>query len=98
MFFSIKYQILKFSQRKEVSSKTEEQKIKSDWQNIIGKINKSALDKSQALYLKKDGELVVGVASNIWLQEMSFYKEEIKKELNKKGDIVKSIRFTIQRD
>lgn len=94
-FFSIKQQLFKFFDRPNISLKLEEQKIKTSWQDIIESVNKSARDKSQALYINETGELVVSVINNMWLQELSFYKEEIKKQLREKNSVVKSIRLVV---
>ena len=93
MFFGIKPEILRFLKRKEVLFGMEEQNIKTDWQNIVSKVNKKARNKSFPNHMTKDGELVVKVANSIWMQELSFLKEDIKKEINKKSTIVKSIRL-----
>ena len=93
MFFGIKPEILRFLKRKEVLVGMEEQNIKTDWQNIVSKVNKKARDKSFPTHMTKDRELVVKVVNNMWMQELSFFKEDIKKEINKKSTIVKSIRF-----
>jgi len=101
MLLNIKSQLARFLKRPELAIKLEEQKIITSWQDTITSINKSAQDKSQALYIKKDGELVVRVVDHLWLQEMTFYKEDIKQALNlklsaeqnKKEETIKSIRF-----
>lgn len=93
MFFGIKPEILRFLKRKEVLFGMEEQNIKTDWQNIVSKVNKKARNKSFPTHMTKDGELVVKVVNSIWMQELSFLKEDIKKEINKKSTIVKSIRL-----
>ena len=107
MFIGVKYQILKFSQRKDVSLKLREQYIKINWQSIIEKIHKSARNKSQALYIQsnnKHNELIIGVSSTLWMQELSFYKEDIKKEINNifipaqdkgRDTIIHSVRLVI---
>lgn len=94
MLTSIKSFILRFQNSPGVSIKLEEQRIKASWQDILGEVDKNARGKSEALYLKENGELVVGVVNNMWMQELSFRKEDIKKQLQKESNIVKSIRFT----
>lgn len=92
MFVSIRSHIAKFARRPEVSQKLEEEKVKNDWQDIIESINKSARGKSQALYVSSRGELVVRVKDHLWLQEFSFYKEDIRKAVSKRASI-KDIRL-----
>lgn len=92
MFIKIKPFILKFSKKPEITRGLEEEKIKEEWQDIIGVINKSARDKSQALYIDSKGELVIKVKNHLWLQEMSFYKEDIKKAV-RKNKTIKSIKL-----
>lgn len=93
MFHSIKFFITKFQGRSDVSLKLQEQKIKASWQDVVSSIEENARGKSKVVYLKEDGELVVGVVNNMWMQEFSFRKEDIKKELQKQTNSVKSIRF-----
>ncbi len=94
MFIRIRSYIAKFSKRPEISPNLESEIIKKEWQNTVGAVNKSARDKSQALYVNQRGELVVRVKDHLWLQELAFYKEEIRKKLAKTSSI-KSIRLII---
>lgn len=94
MFIRIRSYIAKFVKRPEISPSLKSEEIKKEWQNIVSAINKSARDKSQALYINQAGELVVRVKDHLWLQELTFYKEEIRKELAKTSSI-KSIRMII---
>jgi hypothetical protein len=93
MFFNIRRQLKNFSQKPELKIGLQGEDIKNNWDSVIKKINKNAQGKSKALYLKKDGTLVVKVTSHTWLQEMVFYQEEIKKEINKKDVNIKKVRF-----
>ena len=92
MFVDIKPYILKFSKRPEVVAGLHEQRLISDWQNIVGSVNKSARDKSKALYVDSGGELVVRVRDHLWLQELAFCKNEIEKDVGKNTQI-KSVRL-----
>ena len=92
MFTRIKPVIFKFSKKPEITRGLDEERIKEEWQDIIGLINKSARDKSQALYINDKGELVIKVKNHLWLQEMSFYKEDIKKAVLK-NKTIKSIKL-----
>jgi hypothetical protein len=94
MFIRIRSYVAKFVKRPEVKENLSREAIKKEWQNIVGAVNKSARDKSQALYVNQAGELVVRVKDHLWLQELTFYKEEIRKELAKTSSI-KSIRMII---
>lgn len=85
MFFAIRRQLKKFSEKPELKLGLQSEDIKNNWDGVIKKINKNAQGKSKALYLKKDGTLVVKVANHTWLQEMVFYQEEIKQAINKKA-------------
>lgn len=93
MFQRIKPFIARFQSRPDVSLKLQEQRIKASWQNVMGSLDENARGKSKVVYLKEDGELVVGVVNNMWMQEFSFRKEDIKKELQKQTNSVKTIRF-----
>lgn len=95
MFWGIKSELLKFLKRKEVVFGLEEQKVKENWESIMRSVNKNACEKSIPLYIKKDKELVVRVINNMWIQELSFLKEDIKKEINRKSPIVEKIKFII---
>lgn len=95
MFVNIKPYIAKFLNRPNIIQKLQEQQVKNEWQDIIETFNKSARDKSEALYIKENGELVVKVVNHLWLQEMMFYKKEIEEELTKKYKTVKSLRLVI---
>ena len=94
MFIRIRSYIARFVKRPEISPNLRSEEIKKEWQNIVSAINKNARDKSQALYVNQAGELVVRVKDHLWLQELTFYKEEIRKELAKTSSI-KSIRMII---
>ncbi|MFY9457945.1 MAG: DciA family protein [Candidatus Spechtbacterales bacterium] len=94
MLISIRSYIAKFSKRPDINQNLEEQILKSQWQDIVSSVNKSARDKSQALYINKSGDLVVKVRNHLWLQELTFYKEEIRKKLTKTSS-VKSIKLII---
>jgi len=95
VFRRIKYQIQRFSQRPKLSEGLETEKIKSDWQKIVKKVNKNAIDKSQALYVNNDKELIVRVVDHLWLQEMYLYRAFIEKEVLDKNKIIKSVRFIV---
>lgn len=95
MLQNIKFFIIKFQNRSDITLKTQEDKIIAGWQDVVGIVNENARGKSKVAYLKEDGELVVGVVNNMWIQELSFQKEGIKKELQKKTNVVKSIRFVV---
>lgn len=92
MFIRIRSHIAKFAKRPEIRQNLQGEMLKTEWQNIVGSINKSAKDKSKALYVNERGELVVRVRDHAWLQELTFYKEEIKKKLAKTSS-VKSVRL-----
>lgn len=94
MFIRIRSYIARFVKRPEISVNLQCEIIKREWQNTVSAINKSARDKSQALYINQRGELVVRVVNHAWLQELTFYKEEIRKKLAKTSSI-KSIRLII---
>lgn len=93
MFISIRPLINRFVQRAPITVKFQEQRIQNDWQTIIGRIHKSARDKSQALYLKDDGELVVKVVNHLWLQELSFYREQLLREIKKEYRTITKLRL-----
>jgi len=95
VFFSIRRQLKKFSQKPDVKLGFQGEDIKLNWEEVIKKINKNAQGKSQALFIEKKGTLVVKVVSHIWLQEMVYYQEEIKSAVNKKDKNIKKVRFTI---
>jgi len=95
MLQSIRPFLLKFSSRPEITLKLQEQQLIKGWQDIMGSINKSARGKSQALYLKDNGELVVRAANHLWLQELSFYAEEVRQRLAKKYKKVERVRFVV---
>ena len=95
MFRSIKSQIFKFSKKPEVSEGLEVEGIKTGWQNIIKSINKEAVGKTEALYVNKNKELVVRVVDHLWLQEMSYQRDYIVKELSRRNKSINSIRFII---
>lgn len=95
MLQSIRPFLLKFSARPQISAKLQEQQVIKMWQDIMASVHKSAREKSQALYLKDDGELVVQVANHLWLQELSLYKEDVRKRLSKKYPKVRQVRFVI---
>jgi hypothetical protein len=95
MFFSIRRKLNSFANNPILKLGFENEEVKRDWNSIIKKINKNAEGKSKALYLKKDGTLVVGVVSHTWLQEMVFYEEEVKRLINKKNKSIKKVKFTL---
>ena len=94
MFVGIKSYILKFSKRPDISQSLEEQNIKKNWQEIVGSINKSARGKSEALYVNQRGELLVRAKDHLWLQELTFYKEDIKRAVSQNPSI-KSVRLVV---
>lgn len=93
MFFGIKKELANFLKRRGVALGLEEQNVKANWQSIIKGVNRSAVGKSNPLYITKDKVLVVRVENNMWMQELSFLKENIKKEINRKSPIVEDIKF-----
>jgi len=93
MFFSIRRKLRDFTNNPILKLGFQGEEIKHNWDDVIKKINRNAEGKSQALYLKKDGTLVVKVASHTWLQEMVFYQEEIKQVINKKNGNIKKVQF-----
>ena len=95
MFFSIRRKLRDFTNNPILRIGFQGEDIKHNWDEVIKKINKNAIGKSRALYLKKDGTLVVKVASHTWLQEMVFYEKEIREAINKKNESVKKIQLLI---
>lgn len=95
MFFRIRRQLKIFSQKPELKIGLQGEDIKNNWDGAIKKINKNAQGKTKALFIKKDGTLVVRVANHAWLQEMVFYQEEIKQEINRKDVNIKKVQFTL---
>lgn len=93
MFFSIRRHLKNFSQNPEIKLGLQGEDIKLNWEGVIKKINKNAQGKSQALFIKRDGTLVVKVVSHIWLQEMVYYQEEIKEAVNKEDKTIKKVQF-----
>jgi len=94
MFSGIKPILHRFSQRRELSVKLDEQRIKKDWQKIIQTTNRQAVGKSEALEVKNK-TLIVKVVNNLWLQEMFFYRHELDKKLARYNKDIVSIRFVL---
>ncbi|GAB4424591.1 MAG: hypothetical protein OHK0032_19050 [Thermodesulfovibrionales bacterium] len=63
--------------------------IRKEWSNIFG----SPLSLHMWPSSLKNGELLISVDSPVWLQQISFYKDEIIKKLNPSG--VKDVRFRL---
>lgn len=102
MFRSIKAEVIKFSKKDAISHKICEQNIKDNWGDIAKKVfSKDVERKSAVIHLKNNGELTVGVLNNMWLYEFSFFKEDLKKEINSKlkhksnTNFIKNIRFVL---
>ena len=94
MFSGIKPILHRFSQRRELSVKLDEQRIKKDWQKIIQTTNRQAIGKSEVLEVKNK-TLIVKVVNNLWLQEMFFYRHELDKKLARYNKDIVSIRFVL---
>lgn len=93
MFVKIKSIISRFVTRPEVATKFQEQKVKNEWQKIVASMNPKAMDKSEVIEISSRQELIVRVVNHLWLQEMAFYKEELKQRINQKNFKIHSIRF-----
>lgn len=76
-----------------MSTGLEAENVKKNWEDLIKKINRNAAGKTQALFVSKNKELVVRVQDHLWLQEMSFYRDHILKQLTQKNKTIESIRF-----
>lgn len=94
MLISIRPTVNKFYKRPQIALKLEEQKIKTGWQDIMQSINPKGINKTEALYINENKELVVRVSNHLWLQEMVFYKKDFDKKLA--GYInINSVRFVL---
>lgn len=93
MFRSIKSNIRQFALRPGVRLKLQEQRVKSVWQEVVRSVNKEAVGKSEVSSLCNGKEIVVKTVNHIWLQEMFFYQEELKKKLKRYAKGINSIRF-----
>lgn len=93
MLRSIKPYLTKFQNRPAISLKFQEQSVRGSWEDIVGRVHKSARGKSRALYTKPNGELVVQVANHAWLQELAFFKKELEVRVSKKSKNITSIRL-----
>jgi len=65
--------------------------IKKDWYNLFNE----PLSSHMSPYKLSEGEILLTVDSPVWLQELSFYKEDIIKKLSSYN--VKSVRFRLGR-
>jgi hypothetical protein len=63
--------------------------ISKSWQNIVGKHN-SKISRPYKLYNKK---LIIAVFDNIFIQGLTFIKEDIIISLNERGFDIKDIQF-----
>ncbi len=65
--------------------------IKKNWELIFGE----PLSHHMAPWRLSNGELLLNVDSNVWLQELKFYKEDILKKLSSYG--VKTLKLRLGR-
>lgn len=63
--------------------------IKKNWNNLFAK----PLSLHMFPFVLSEGNLIINVDSNVWLQELNFYKDEIIKKLHPYG--VKNVRFRL---
>ncbi len=63
--------------------------MKKDWNKLFAK----PLSLHMFPSVLSEGNLIINVDSNIWLQELNFYKDEIIKKLHPYG--VKNVRFRL---
>ncbi|MBI4691160.1 MAG: DUF721 domain-containing protein [Nitrospirae bacterium] len=66
-------------------------RIKSEWQNIF----EAPVSLHTSPAFLKEGELLINVDSPVWLQQLSFYKEDIIKKLQ--GFNVRAVRLKLGR-
>lgn len=78
------------------AGKLENARIAGDWTNTIKNIHPKAGPYTRYEDLKKS-TLYIAVEDAIWIGELEFYKEKLKKELNKKRkNPVHNIKFILK--
>ena len=94
MFFGIKSTLSRFSKRPEITAKLNEQRMKKEWQEIVRTVHAQAVGKSEVVGVRNN-TLIVRAANNLWLQEMFFYREVMKKNLSKDNGDIQEIKFVL---
>lgn len=69
-----------------------EQRVFAVWEEALGELAKKA--RPVAVH---DGQLVVAVKDNVWMTELSFQKDKLKKKLNQAlgAGVIRELRFKI---
>ena len=77
------------------AGKLENARLSSNWSAVIKNIHPKAASYTQYKDLKKD-TLYIRVEDAIWVGELEFYKEKLKKSLNeKRKDPVRDIKLVL---